>query len=89
MIYSYIVYWAGAYLDYITTKRGLKAGLKERNPVARWLMRHTKFDVVATVLKLGAFVLFIWIRMDAWWFYAMGAVQMVAAAYNYKLRRKI
>lgn len=84
------VFWAGAYLDYLTTKKGLKTGqLKEQNRLARFMLGHTTIDVVCIVLKGGVFAALFYTGAPAFVYYGLGGMQLLLAARNHKLRRDL
>ena len=86
----------GTLADWYTTERGLGLGLREANPVARYLMDQTGSVFAATVLADGAIL-----GLASWGFYALGGtdavrlflyvaggMQLVAAGLNWRLIRK-
>ncbi len=68
-----VVYLLGAGVDAWTTKRGLKRGAKELNPIMKALMKVMGRDWAMTALKGGMLGILIWQQM---W----GAIMMVGAA---------
>lgn len=76
-----LVYLLGALMDWKSTKRGLRRGAKELNPVAKWLIRVLGVDWAATILKLGVLALLVY--WAAWWpIFILGCLQVVAAVGN-------
>ena len=85
-----VVYWIGAFLDFATTRKGLRAGFREGNPLVRYVLDKLPYDseVELAGLKVVIFSALFLLQAPAWVFYALGALQFAAALHNFRLLKK-
>ncbi len=85
MVFPHIVYWLGAVADWYTTRRGLKKGFKEGNPIPRWVGKKVGLNWAATILKGGLWTILFFTGAPAFLFYLAGVIYLGAGLYNYRL----
>jgi len=85
-----IVFLVGGYLDFSTTRIGLKRGLREGNPVLRFLLNKLPWDseVELAGIKLAFFIVLLVLDAPLSVWLVLGILQALAAAWNYRLIRK-
>ena len=81
---SWIVFWLGAGADWYTTKRGLKKGAREMNPLFNALRAFgMTIDAAATALKASVFIWFLWTSAPPVVYFWLGGFQFLAALSNH------
>lgn len=78
----HIVYWLGAVADWWTTRRGLKKGMTEVNPVVRSAMDKLGRDWGITFLKMSLWLILYLTGASDLVFYVAGGIQLAAAIWN-------
>lgn len=83
-----VAYWTGAAADFWTTRKALRLGLSERNPVVRWIIQRWGPEGVAAA-KIAVYGVFVWLHIAGWSGVALallllGLAQAAAAWWNWR-----
>ena len=87
---GHLIYLLGALLDYLTTRIGLDAGYREGNPVIKYILDRLPWDseIELILLKLAVYVGLFLAGAPTWVYVVLGALQLLAAAWNFRLLRR-
>lgn len=92
LILAHVLYWVGAYVDWVTTVRGIESGrAKEGNPVLAFIMRvlpwRERVDIA--IVKVGLYALLVWVNVSWPVLAILGGAQLLVGALNwYRVLRK-
>ena len=86
----HLIFWVGAAADFWTTRKGLKNGFREGNPVIKYVMDKLPYDSEAELMGLKVVV---WVAgwafgAPAAYFWVLGGLQLLAALWNFRLLKK-
>lgn len=88
--WALIVFWFGAFADFWTTRKGLEAGFREGNPVIKYILDNLPYDseVELAGIKFVFFAVALTLGAPTWFWFVMGAAQIVVAYFNFQKLRK-
>ena len=89
-MWPHLVFWVGAAADFWTTRKGLKNGFREGNPVVKYVLDKLPYDSESELMGLKVLIWVVGMVAGApgWFFWGLGGLQFLAALNNYRLLKK-